>query len=355
VSLVSLPADSVKQRLTDGAVRNLAIRARIEDQGGNVSANSTNYLVNLDTNIASVIVDTTAGAGAGVTPAQAANPAGIAFQGTGVEHSANVLITLVSSTTGNLLRLSTSALADGSFKVQLTPSDLQTLGEGATSYSVIQTDLAGNKSTATAGSFNIALTVGPPVILDIAGDNIIGVTELGAPLAVTGLGVKTAVVALTYFIRNADGSYPTTPAITKSNIVVDDAGKWTSTLTVAEMSMLAAANPNQASTVIVRATQTTGGATSADTSLAFTVDSNAPQLAAVTPIQLFDANGDGANNDGIWLSFSEPVRGTDLKNLVLGQTYTLPATKTFGTNARAELTGLTIINGAEFATGVKIF
>jgi Bacterial Ig-like domain/RTX calcium-binding nonapeptide repeat (4 copies) len=347
---VTMPTAEVVQALGVAPNLNVAIRARLEDQGGNVSPYSPNFMVNIDTNIVPVVVDTGAGAAAaGITAAQAVN--NVPFRGSGAEPFANVVV-LLTGIAGDLVRLSTTADASGNYSVDLKPSDTQLLGNGPTSYVATQIDLAGNKSSEVTGAFNIVLSLAPPTLLSMSTDGLINATEANLSQTLLGSGISGASVSLSYFIRNADGSYPATAALIKPDASVGANGSWNTRLTAADITALAGSGT---SSVRVVASQSLAGQTSTPNVLDFVIDRVAPKLATVGGITLFDSNGDGGNNDGILLTFSEPVRGLDLKNLTLGQTYTLQAGKTFGTNARVELVGSSIINGAEFATGVRIF
>lgn len=68
---------------------------------------------------------------------------------------------------------------------------------------------------------------------------------------------------------------------------------------------------------------------------------------------LFDANGDGANNDGFIIRFTEPVRVADILNL--SSTFVLPSGKTWGAAARVEAMDSQTLVGAQFATEFRIY
>ena len=332
---------------------NVQIKARITDQGGNISPYSTSYSLNIDTNVTALIVDTSSGAVAGgVTVAQATQSAGLPFKGSGAEGGATIEVLIVGAL-GETIRLPSTAAKDGTFSMPLLTSDFATLGNGAASYTATQIDLAGNVSPVSAGVFNVALTVASPVIYNFSTDNIVSASEAAVPQSLVGVnGLAGATLNLTYFVRQANGAYLSTPSLAKS--VSLKGGAWSQSLTSAEIAALSTGGVvSGAATVLVRATQTFNGMTSAENTLEFIINRNAPTLAKTNSFALFDANGDGANTDGLQINFNEAVLGSSLKALVTS--YTISNAHAFGVAARAELVGSTIINGTEYATGVKIY
>ncbi|HEX5394359.1 MAG TPA: Ig-like domain-containing protein [Rhodocyclaceae bacterium] len=318
------------------------IVANLIDQGGNVSVDSTAKIVSIDTEVIAPVVNAT-GVAAGVSALQSKDPLGVAFTGSGIEAGATVWITLTSQNLGNSFRIAPQVDASGNFSALLKPADFNTLGEGPVAYDIYQTDLAGNVSAHTAGTFNVALSVAPPVLQDFTGDNIIGATELASPQTLRGTSVAGATVDVKVYVG-------ATLVLDKAGIVVGGDGSWATQLTTADFGLLNTAAGTTNYQAIFVATASQGGITSAETRLQFLVESTAPSLTGVT---LFDANGDGASNDGLLLTFSEAVRVRDLSNLA--NAFTLPAGKTWGTGAHIEAINSAFANGAQYAAQFRIF
>ena len=137
--VLRVPADVALQ--APGEAPNLSVRlqARVEDQGGNVSENSNAIETRLDTIVLVPSIDVSRGAAAGITKAQSNAP--VDFYGAGAEAGASIAVVLT-GVLGTSLLLPSTAQADGSFKVTLSPRDMQDLGDGPVSYRVTQTDAA---------------------------------------------------------------------------------------------------------------------------------------------------------------------------------------------------------------------
>ena len=76
------------------------------------------------------------------------------------------------------------------------------------------------------------------------------------------------------------------------------------------------------------------------------------KMDASPSLTLFDGNGDGANNDGLLVTFAEPVA----VNLLTNKTaYTPSGTKSLGKDFRVEAVDSTSINGKFFATKFRLF
>ena len=278
VTLV-LPAASVLQVASAPAVSGLALNARIEDQGGNVSLLSNNFNVNLDTNIAPPVVDTTRGAALGVSKAQASKT--VYLYGSGVEAGAQVSVYFTGALGTTLLSTSTGG-DDGSFTVALQPNDLTSLGEGPVSYRLVQTDVALNTSADTVGSFNLLLSTPLPTLLSMTDDNVVNAAEaVQTSTTYRGLGLAGATVNLGFYVRDSvTGLYKTTAEFSRSATVGSD-GFWSVALSAADFTALSAAGQGA---VQIKALQTeidgTDTFTSGEATMEFYVDRQAPQLLA---------------------------------------------------------------------------
>jgi len=74
---------------------------------------------------------------------------------------------------------------------------------------------------------------------------------------------------------------------------------------------------------------------------------------SVSPsVALFDGNGDGANNDGLLVTFAEPVA---VNALTQKTAYTPTAGRTMGSDFRIEAVDSASINGQFYATKFKLF
>lgn len=87
-----------------------------------------------------------------------------------------------------------------------------------------------------------------------------------------------------------------------------------------------------------------------------------PDVAAANPITRFDANGDGANNDGLQITLSEVVRVKDLLNnandftsFTLTSSAGTPKTLNFGAGGRIEAINSSTLNGAQYSQTFKIY
>ena len=350
-ALVALPADLLTQLSTETVPRTVSLTARLEDRGGNVSAASPAATLNIDTNIADPTVSRVAGTvAAGIGPNQLIAGTQVPFNGTG-DPGASV-VTLFTGALGETVRTTGTVGADGLFSVNLSATDLRLLGEGVTSYAVTMTDLAGNRSNTSTGSFTIQTGVPQPVLSDIAGDNIIGSAEAMQDQLIQGLGEVGAKVSLELWTQDASGQYTVFFGSKVTDAVPADK-QWRVSLTSQEIEAL---SPNNTAKVLLKVKQSALiGVTLTDSNtatLVFSIDRQAPTLAAV-PLVLFDGNGDGANNDGFQISFSEAVRVSTLANLA--SSFNLPSARTWGTGARIEALDSQFVSGASFAKTYRIF
>jgi hypothetical protein len=324
---------------------NIALVARIEDRGGNISPPSPVYNLKLDTNITSPEVIKTTGVPAGVNAAQSKSPQ--VFTGSGIESGASVDI-ILTGFSGKTLRIVPTVDASGNFSATLTPSDFTVLGEGITSYEVSQTDPAGNVSTKAGGSFEIALSVSPPSLNDFAGDNVVGASELTNTQTLSGTSVVGASVLVKVFVGINE-------VLALPSVTVGANGQWSVSLTPAQFATLnTAVGGVNTYTARFEARASLGGTQSDAATQNFVVSSSIPTARSIAR---FDANGDGANNDGLVITFSEDIRVQDIANL-LGSFTLLSGSgveKTWGAGARIEAVDSTTANGAQFASSYRIF
>eukprot|EP01031_Cornospumella_fuschlensis_P022675 gene22675-27646_t len=322
------------------APQSLNIATYIEDSGGNKSLPSNVIPVELDTLILPPVVVATTFAD-GITSAEASLPTGQVFTGRGVEAGAAVVV-VMQGALGDSLRFPTTGRDDGTFAVTVMPSDFRILGSGSVSYTVIQTDKAGNVSTATSGSYNVTLTLSSPTLFDLTGDNLINALEAATTQTLSGLAQAGAQVKLRFF--NAVTNVEFLP---EKTVTATTAGTWSVPLTAQELQSL---SPSGAATVLVKAQQSINGQTSDSSTLSFLIDRVPPAVSGA--VTLFDANLDGAKNDGLVLTFSEPVLFSSLNAL---SSFTLPSGRTWGTGARIESFQSQTLNGAEYTSTLKIF
>lgn len=339
---LSPEASTVLQGSSDAPVTNASLFARLIDQGGNVSSDSNYISFNLDTNISAPGVDTTSGVAAGVSVAQASDPNGVAFTGTGVESGATVWISLTGAL-GDSFRISPKVNSDGTYSATLTSADFKTLGEGYSSYDVYQIDRAGNVSSHTTGAFQVSLSVAAPVLQDFTGDNVVGASEVQSTQTLYGTSVAGASIDVKVYVGST--------AVLNKTATAGSNGAWSVQLTSSDFASLkAAAGTNNYQAIFV-ATATQASQTSDQTRLQFSVDSTIPTLSSVS---LFDGNGDGANNDGFTLTFSEAVRVKDLSSFA--SAFSQPANvSAWGTGAHIEAVNSSFANGSQYAQTFKVY
>lgn len=345
LAVLRLGPDVVLQPVGEASALNRAITARIEDRGGNVSPPSANFLVNIDTNVTSPTVDNTRGAAAGVSRTQAVEP--VAFYGAGCEPGAEVRVTFV-GVLGQPRLVTTTAGADGSFSATLSPADMADLGDGIVTYSATQIDAALNVSRETTGSFVLRLSVPAPTLLTMTSDNVVSASEAGSTQAYTGYGVPGASLRLEFYIKDANGLFEADPRLVK-NAVVPANGLWSVSLSSADFALL---SPTNQGVVQIRARQTDGDTTSGASYQEFYIDRQPPALAAQNALRLFDGNGDGANRDGLLITFNEPVSVNELTKMT---SYSVAGGKTLGTDARVEPVDAQSINGMFYATQFRLY
>jgi hypothetical protein len=164
------------------------VSAEITDSCGNSGSSSQPVFVTIDTAAPALAVDTIAGD----------NRINLQETRSGIEirgmAEAAAAITLRVSIAGNLL-LARQSNAEGPWAIPLTAPELAALPDGALSFKVSATDLAGNARSVSRAVTKDTL-IQPPTISPISADDILMPTERLAPLAVFGLAEPSAKVLL---------------------------------------------------------------------------------------------------------------------------------------------------------------
>ncbi len=331
----------------DGAApqSNWRIWADIEDQGGNVSDTSVALVTQRDTRVADPLVDNTSLTD-GITGAESRSSHN--FSGSGIEAGATVDIRITGAS-GKTLLLRPSVDSAGRYSISISPGDFETLGLGLTVYSVTQTDAAGNVSNQSTGSFDISLSTPAPVFNDFAGDNVVGkngsVQEWTQTQVLSGSGVAGATIDFGAYIEGASSATFTRQVQVGSN------GLWQIDISAADFTALRAAAGNAASyNAYFKATATEGGQVSGEVTQAFKVSTSEPAMSGT--VQRFDADGNGANNDGLAFTLSEAVRVSEAESL---STLVLPTGRSLGAGARLVAVNSQTVNGAQYASTYQLY
>ena len=375
------------QAQSDSPRTNMQLNVQLVDQGGNPSSLTSSKVFSLDTNIADPVIDNTAGVTRGVDIAQSTD--NLFLQGSNIEPGARVDITLeflagpgdVETSPVNLIGITVQA--DGKFKQEISQSDLQLLlgklNTGNIQYTVKQTDPSDNVSKVVTGTFSATLKTSPPVFYDVSTDNILSASDLTANVSLSGTAAPSSTISYKIYGKNNALLYKYPPDGTNSNITADaTTSNWSATLDTNALTEilkkeynvennLPASNTsfpaNIALTFISRieVQATKNNSISDVTSRDVWISSSVPTVSAVDPITRFDANGDGANNDGLQITFSELVRvkdflnnSTDFSSFTLTDT-TGSTTRNLGTGARIEAINSVTLNGAQYAQTFKIY
>lgn len=341
---VRLPAEKLLQANAD-AVQALNLRVNIEDRGGNESpVTAVLSTVRLDTVVLKpvVLVDGVDANGRLPTVSPAGAQLGGSITGTAEEGASVVLI--LRGEGGDTLRFPVTGSNTGTFIAQISANDYTLLGGGLTtsvvSYSVVQTDKAGNVSESATGSFDLQLQLPAPIFIDLTNDNLVSLSESNANQILQGLGTSGATVSVTFYnslnqLVSAVG--------TKTATVAE--GSWSVNLTPTDFTNIGSG------TIKAVAKQSMAGSDSAEETMSFVIDKVQPALASSGAVSLFDGNGDGSSNDGLLITFSENVKAYLIKEVGAWST----GTKTLGTGARIETVNEEVINGATFARQYRIY
>lgn len=341
---VLLPADKLLQANVD-SVQALNLRVNIEDRGGNESpVTAVSSTVKLDTVVLKpvVLVNGVDANGHLPTVSPLSAQSGGTISGTAEEGASVVLV--LRGEGGDTLRFPVTGSNTGSFTAQISANDYTLLGGGLTtsvvSYSVFQTDKAGNVSETATGSFDLQLQLPAPIFIDLTNDNLVSLSESNTTQTLQGLGTTGATVSVTFY--NSQNQLLT--AVGTKNATVT-AGGWSVNLTAADFANMGSG------TIKAVAKQNMAGTDSAEETMNFVVDRVSPSLALTGAVALFDGNGDGSSNDGLLITFSENVKSYSIKEVGAWSA----GTKTLGTGARIETVNEEVINGATFARQYRIY
>ena len=388
-------AKAIMQATSDLPRTNIQLSVQLIDQGGNTSNVVTTKIFALDTNIVTPSVITNEGVPTGVNASVSKD--NFYLKGSGIESGAKVDVTF------RLLdeKVSTSPISvigivpvDGVFRANLSQSDFQqllgTLNIGTVSYTVKQTDEAGNVSAENMGSFRASLQPAPPVLYDITNnnDNVLSSTELASSEGILLAGTSAPNATINYKIYGSDGKTVLFDSSTGGtdgtpiSIPVPGGGGWSTTMTqdilksiLQKEYNLEKSTPHNTSFPAnialtfqgrVEVSVTQGEYTSDVTARNIWVSNSSPGIAANNPVIRFDANGDGANNDGIQINFSEKIRikdfiksALDFSSLTLtdsaGNKKNTTLETIFGPGARIEAINSESFNGAQYASSFKIY
>ena len=342
--IFTINKDAILQPLGEAARPGLQVLAEIEDGGGNLSPVSSVLILGLDTNVnmPGVVLNALTD---GIIGNEAISSQ--SFSGLGVEAGSTLEIR-ITGISGRTLSLVPTVASDGTYSSILTPGDFVTLGEGAANYSVVQTDIAGNVSLTKTGVFEITLTTPEPIIADFAGDNVVGVSlgqsEWLSTLPLSGSASTIAVIDVAVYLSDQ-----TTPVITGLSTTTGTNGLWSLDITPANFASLRSAAGVSSFTAYFKITATLNGSTSNAVTQTFLVSADSPAISST--VTRFDANGDGANNDGLQISFNEAVRVLDLSSLSTA----FVTSRNWGTGSRIEAINSVSANGVQFAQNYKIY
>ena len=311
------------------------------------------------------------------------------MKGSNIEEGATVDITLefqagpTDTKTTPLSLIGVTRNANGTFNQSIEQSDLQkllgTLNTGSIQYTVKQTDPATNVSSVVTGTFNATLKTSPPVVYDVSNDNILSASEFSSNLSLSGKAAPGATIS--YTIYGPDGvtpiyKYPPDSGV--STITADNNSNWSATLASTELTKILQNQYNAergtpdnttfpaniSLTFLSRFSfqATKNNSTSDVSSREVWISSTRPDLDSVSPVSRFDANGDGANNDGLQIELSELVRikdflanPTDFSSIKVTDAAGELKTLNLGTGARIEPINSVNFNGAQYAQTFKIY
>ena len=375
------------QAQSDTPRTGMKLQVQLIDQGGNPSTLTDSKVFSLDTNITDPVIDNTEGVTRGVDIAQ--STANLYLKGSNIEQGAKVDITLeflagpgdVKTTPVNLIGITVGP--DGKFSQSISQSDLQLLlgklNTGNIQYTVKQTDPSDNVSNLVTGSFSATLKTSPPVFYDVSNDNILSASELNSNVTLSGTAAPDSTISFKIYGKNNALLY-TYPPSGNSTITADPLTfNWSTTLSTSVLNEilqkeynvennLPSSNTNFPANIAltfnsrIEVQATKNNSTSDVTSRDVWISSSVPSVAAVDPITRFDANGDGANNDGLQITLSELVRvkdlldnSTDFTSFTLTNSAGVTKILNPGTGARIEAINSSTLNGAQYAQTFKIY
>ena len=316
--IINISDPKMLQDPTSSVPQEIKYEVVITDQGGNASVPQT-QTSHLDTNIKTPTVSNESGTVVNnVTPTQA--QADMHFKGGNIEilqgsssQTTNVMINFTSKYAKISLDHVAYSLTDGSFDVVLTNSDFRTLvgnnNEALVYYEVFQIDKAGNVSNKAVDSFNVALSISPPVVQNFSGDNILSNNDLTATQTLSGVSVpKTDITVKLFVVDNASVATEISSLQKFISSSENTSGSWSINYAVADLSSLTAGRSTNF-TAYFEVTASQNDQQSNATKVDFEVYRQVPSTPTITK---FDSNGDGANNDGLEILFDDFVRVSDM-------------------------------------------
>jgi hypothetical protein len=362
--LVTLTTPLLQQTDAQTPVQEIDFEIKFIDQGNNISM-VQRTTAHLDTNIGIPVVDadptTVVG---GVTPTSAQSNQ--FFKGSGIEllvdpspgqtqvlpNSTSLTVVFRSQYGHKITKNNVAYDSNGKFAQVLTPNEFVFLvGPGHTEavvyYEVFQTDKAGNVSAKVVDSFNVALALSPPVLQSFTGDNIVNINELASAQKLAGITVPSATVTVKMFVKSS-GNTPVQIGADKS-VVSDSKGDWFVTFSTAELAALTQGQPANFSAYFEAVTSKAGQQSQVGRT-DFQVVRSVPALSG--NLVKFDANGDGANNDGLELSLTDNVLVRDVLADLKAKGN---ASGKWGKNFRVDAVDSVKVNGDMYAKTFRIF
>ncbi len=371
---IKLPPGSLVQEPNDPAALNRKFKVKIVDQGGNESFEDTRDF-KLDTNLVPPKLhmkyldasEQMRGIGKNQFGRYAINSqqikSGVYFQIEGEPGAKVKFILLVPDSAGGKEKVErvsnelTIGLNGRTPDEKIETSDLRALGDGHADYKIKYSDAAGNEGPVD-DYFNVSLEAMPPVLNDFADDNVVNSEEAKPPgpsepqkLYYSGTGVSGQHVWLKFIGKKT----------IEQNVEVGADDTWKVPLSSDDLEDLRGGkNGDVFFTVKVEAWSTRGN-TRVDPKDVVVVKSAFKISVGVPSIDmgasgLFDADGDGANNDGIEIKFTAPVQAKDLRVL---DNYELlddkRVKKDWAKGTRIEVLNSTNVDGTEFIQGVRIY
>ena len=359
--LINISTPTMAQDANLSVPQKIKYEVNVIDQGGNVSS-SQSQTAYLDTNIKTPTVNTDAddtNMVNNVNPSQAQGD--MHLRGGNIEvfegntSNTNLCINFTSPY-AKITKQNVSYKADGTFDFVLNPADFKQLLAGRetafVSYEVYQIDKAGNVSNKCADSFFVQLTLSQPVLQNFTGDNILSLAELSKSQTLSGVSVPNTDIEVKLFVDNGSGTFVEIPSLSKSITASNNTkGSWSVNYTPAELTTLTsqstALNFNARFEVVARQNDQKSSTAQLDFEVYRQVAASQPPS-----ISKFDANGDGANNDGLEIGFDDNVKVADMLSAL--NTYCSNNNKVWGSNFKIEAKDSTKIGGELYAKTFRI-
>jgi hypothetical protein len=322
--LINISTPTMAQDANLSVPQKIKYEVNVIDQGGNVSS-SQSQTAYLDTNIKTPTVNTDAddtNMVNNVNPSQAQGD--MHLRGGNIEvfegntSNTNLCINFTSPY-AKITKQNVSYKADGTFDFVLNPADFKQLLAGRetafVSYEVYQIDKAGNVSNKCADSFFVQLTLSQPVLQNFTGDNILSLAELSKSQTLSGVSVPNTDIEVKLFVDNGSGTFVEIPSLSKSITASNNTkGSWSVNYTATELltltSQSTALNFNARFEVVARQNDQKSSTAQLDFEVYRQVAASQPPS-----ISKFDANGDGANNDGLEIGFDDNVKVADMQRI----------------------------------------